>query len=336
MVVFGLLAVIGGPSTEARAADEPRFVVDTYDMIGGCPDEATFRAEVEQRVHARPKAPLHVVVRVVQQPRNIDGSVEVIEPNGARSTRNVSSTRCAEIVSAAALVVALAIDDAAEGATEPRPGPVTPPGEVIPTVAPLTIETGPRRPVQRDDLVLRVGAQAGVQTAVGPNPVLGVPLFVELGSEARSSGLHVEPRARLAWTFATSSRGEVAAGTASFAWASGALDLCPVRLALTTGAATPLVDVRACGRFELGRIAADGEGTGSPTRSESRLWLGAAVPFTGRVTWPGLGGLFLEAEAGPRVPLVRDRFVVGPSNSLVFRPAALGVAAGLGAGLTFR
>lgn len=330
-----LLVWIATAAATARAADEPRFVVDTYDIIGGCPDEAAFRAEVERRVHARTKAPLHVAIHVNQQPRNIDGTVEVVDPSGARSVRKVNATQCSEIVSAAALVVALAIDDAAENAPAPRPAP-PPAGEVTPNVAPLTIDTSSRDAAKSDDLVLRAGAQAAVQTGVVPKPVLSVPLFVELGSEARFPGLHFEPRARLSWTFAASAHGSVAAGAADFAWMAGAVDVCPVRLALATRGTLPFADLRACGRIEIGKLDATGEGTVSTPLSDSRLWLGAGIPFNARIAPRGLGGVFFEVEAGPRFALVRDEFQVGPSRSLVFQPPPLAFSGGIGAGIGFR
>lgn len=327
-------------ASDARAADEPRFVVDTYDIIGGCPDEAAFHAEVERRVHARTKAPMHVAVHVNQEPRSIEGTVDVIDASGGRSTRRMSATQCSEIIAAAALVVALAIDDAAEA--EPAPAPastpsVAPPGEVVPNVAPLTVDTSRREAIKSEsgkssDLVFRAGAQGALQGGVAPKVVASVPLFVELGSERRGPGFHVEPRARLAWTFAASSRGEVPAGSATFAWMSGAVDLCPVRLALRGS----LFDLRACGRVEIGRVEATGEGELVPRRTERRLWLGAGVPFTLRSRPKGLAGLFFEVEAGPRFALVRDRYGVGPLNSLVFQPPAVGFTGGIGAGVSFR
>jgi hypothetical protein len=192
---------------------------------------------------------MHVVIHVVQQPRSIDGTVEVIDAKGARSTRKVTSTQCAEIVSAAALVVALAIDDAAESAPAPKPPPPPPTENVTPTVAPITIDTSERasRPSNRD-LAVRVGAQGAVQVGVTPTPIASLPIFVELGSEARTTGFHFEPRARLSWTFAARSRGSVSAGSATFDWMTGAIDLCPMRFALTTAA-----DVRACLAFAAER-----------------------------------------------------------------------------------
>ena len=322
-----------------RARAEERFIVDTYDVIGGCPDEAAFHAEVERRVHARTKAPMHVNVHVNQLPRNIEGTVEVIDASGARSMRKVSSTHCSEIVSAAALVVALAIDDAAENAPAPKPEPA-PAGEVTPNVAPLTVatsEASPRDTMKSDDLVLRAGAQAALQTSVAPNPVLSVPLFVELGRERRHPGFHLEPLARLSWTFAASSRGEVSAGTASFTWMSGAADLCPVRLAFVTIGNMSLADLRACGRLEVGRLLAEREGNAfSNPKTEPRLWLGLGVPVTFRLSPRSLRPLFFEIEAGPRFPLLRDRFQVGPLNSFIFRTPGAGLCGGIGAGVAFR
>ena len=178
--------------------------------------------------------------------------------------------------------------------------------------------------------------QAAVQTGVVPKPVLSMPLFVELGSEARFPGLHLEPRARLSWTFAASAHGSVAAGAADFAWMAGAVDVCPVRLALATRGTLPFADLRACGRIEIGKLDATGEGTVSTPLSDSRLWLGAGIPFNARIAPRGLGGVFFEVEAGPRFALLRDEFQVGPTRSLVFQPPPLAFSGGIGAGIGFR
>jgi hypothetical protein len=82
-------------------------------------------------------------------------------------------------------------------------------------------------------------------------------------------------------------------------------------------------------------------GHGPDERSEHRLWLGAAAPFTLRFSPSGLpAGLFFEAEAGPRFALIRDEFKVGPvgttAESLVFQPPTVGFSGGLGAGVSFR
>lgn len=332
-------------SHEANA-EEPRFIVDTYDIIGGCPDEAAFRAEVERRVHARTRAPMHVVVHVTQLPKSIDGTIDVIDGAGGRSTRHVTATQCSEIVSAAALVVALAIDDAGEN-TPTKPGPPpSPTGDVTPNVAPLTIDTTAqereREKSRTADVVFRFGAQAALQTGVAPHPVMSVPLFVEIGNEKRFATIHVEPRARLSWTFAASSQGDVAAGSANFSWMSGALDLCPVRVPIATRGELPYIDLRVCGRFEVGRLSAEGLGSASARLSEARLWLGAGAPFNFRIAPRAFGGsVFLELEAGPRFALVRDRFTVGlpnanPAGSLVFQPPSVAFNGGIGAGLLFR
>jgi hypothetical protein len=188
--------------------------------------------------------------------------------------------------------------------------------------------------------VFRAGEQGAIQGAVGPDPVLSVPLFVELGSEKRHPGFHVEPRARLAWMFAAPSDGEAPAGTATFTWMSGAVDLCPLRLAFVTRGAKPISDLRVCGRFEVGRLAASPHGNDSPRNPTSRLWVAAGVPFTFRLLPGRLDPFFFELEGGPRFPLIRDRFEIGPANSLVNRTVydtpAVGFSAGIGVGVGFR
>jgi hypothetical protein len=323
----------------AEADESPRFELAAYDMIGGCPDEAAFRAEVERRVHARTKTPLKVSIHVLQQPRSLDGTIDVIDANGGRSTRNVSALQCSEIVSAAALVVALAIDDAAES----DPAPVTnatPPGpipEVIPTVDPLTVGTDRSEPVvpewEQSDLVFRAGVDGGLETGIVPHVVAALPIFVELGNERRSPGPHFEPRARLAWTFAASSRDSIPTGAATFHWWSGALDLCPLRLSFVTLGHRSLSDVRMCGRLELGELTGDGEGSPRPL-TQHRLWAAWGVPFTFRIEVTPR--FFIEADGGPRFPILRDQFTVSTGNSKLFRPPVVGTSVGIGAGVIFR
>jgi hypothetical protein len=121
---------------------------------------------------------------------------------------------------------------------------------------------------------------------------------------------------------------------------SGALDLCPVRLAFVTRGAKPISDLRVCGRFEVGRLAASPHGNDAPRTPESRLWLGVGVPFTFRVLPGRLDPFFFEVEGGPRFPLIRDRFEVGSAKSLgnrtVYETPAVGFSAGIGVGVGFR
>lgn len=319
-----LLGLVGLALAAPARADGPvpPLALNTYDVAPGCPDAAAFRAEIRRHTHGM-TAPIQVKVWI--QP-GFDGTLEVVDMEGARSTQNLTSASCGEVVNAFALAVALAVAKAvASPPPAARPPPPPPPPEMLPAIpppSPPSPET--HAPPHARPIAVLAGADGAGIFGATPNPVVGLPVFVEVAQERDRAGLVVEPRARLAWTFAATS--DAPGGTVH--WTSGALDLCPLRYAFVTHTDRAIADVRACARLEVGILSA------TTAKTDRALWLAAGAPLTFRVE--PARSLFVELEGAVRAPLARDRFAAGPANSFVFRPSAVGGDVAIGAGVIFR
>ena len=331
-VALGIVA----PTSLAHAEGTTGVIVESYVTASGCPAEDAFREQVQRRAR-RPMndAPtLKVSVHVAREGNEVTGSIVVTDVHGERSSRQVKANRCDDVVSALALVAALAVDDAVrkeeekhaeessepvprdEGVLAPRPPPVS---ERIPSRSAPTIGRSPR---------LRLGAQAAAQGGVTPDVMMTVPISIALAFEARSDSPDLEavldPSLRLAGVFGGADRTVVGTAAAQFRWTAGPVDVCVLRI--RAGA----LGVAPCGRLELGVLSAAGEQI-IDARRESRTWTAIALPVTFRAE---LGShIFVELEAAPRLPLVRDRFVFQP-NATIFQAPGLGWTGALGAGVT--
>jgi hypothetical protein len=89
--------------------------------------------------------------------------------------------------------------------------------------------------------------------------------------------------------------------------------------------------LKPCLRGEFGALEAQG-GNIVPARDDRRAWL--ALGAVGRARWILAGPIFVELEAGLRVPLVRAQYFFEPNN-VVHRPPAVGAIAAAGLGVSF-
>lgn len=109
----------------ATAHAEPIRVA--YRAPSRCPDESHFRAEIFARTALARSAAAgerarEFAVDVAERPDgSLSGSLEIHSANGAVSRRDMTASQCGELVSALALMVALAVDP--EGASLSASGP---------------------------------------------------------------------------------------------------------------------------------------------------------------------------------------------------------------------
>lgn len=121
----------------------------------------------------------------------------------------------------------------------------------------------------------------------------------------------------------TSSGAPAAGGSASSRLAVVAADACPL------GGTFGVLRLAPCARVEGGLLSASRRGD-APVRSATRGWLAIALPVRARL--PLWGPLVLDAEAGVRMPLLRDSLLVeGPEAADA--PQVEGISA-VGLGLT--
>ncbi len=229
-------------------------------------------------------------------------------PDGAETEREVLGDTCEEVVSALALIAALAIDPHAS--TVPTPVPVASPttAEVAQPIAPARAESPPHSGrAGREAWHLGTSVGASVTGGIGPQLAAGGALAIQL---VAPRAWPVVPGASLGFERASSDASDSPRGTATFTWTVGFLEVCPLRYWLGPVSLAP------CARFEAGTLTGVGYDI-VPSRSSTQAWaaLGGAV----RAEWSFAGPLFVSLEGGLRAPFVQPTFFFEP-DSVVYRP----------------
>jgi hypothetical protein len=116
-------------------------------------------------------------------------------------------------------------------------------------------------------------------------------------------------------------------GDARFAWATLQIEGCPVSFAQGRWSLQP------CLGLEAGVLSGRGAGIGR-SGGAKRAWAAPRVIMRGR--WMSASRFGIGIEIGGETPLVRDKFVFDPPNTLVYQPPALLVFAGLAMIVQFR
>lgn len=350
-LVFGLgvaaLAAHASAQGSSGKSSEPLRV--DYRREGACPDGDAFFGAVRARTEkARPatsgEAARTLKVTVAEEARGSRGTLAIVAADGASSTsvREVRAATCDDVVSALALVAALAIDpearttpvalapapsssalfapDAGVNDAAPPPAPsasvsssARPPNVPAPPPTPSAPppreapEPAPDKPVS---LGVEVGLGAEGSTVLATRPAFSLLLGLDVARDSLfSPALTLRASRSLAGTAATS------AGSASFVFSNVALEPCPVRFRLTEGVA-----LLPCARLAIGYVDAAGSSITTPS-SATRLW--GDVGAHARLSLAISRFLSLDFNGGLRVPLSRDRYYVEPDATLYEIPAVL-------------
>jgi hypothetical protein len=227
-------------------------------------------------------------------------------PDGA-STREVHAADCAAVVAAAALVITLAVQDAAAEVASPAvpsapdvPRSPSPPHEEL--VIPFVLPPPPR-------LVIELRAAPDALAAILPGATVGVTGAVAVSRAA------VELDLGAATYLATRATASMSDGAADLSLTS-----------LRVRSCGRIRDFRACGGGDVGWMTGQGVGL-LDARAATRRW--SAVAAGGRWRHRLAGPLAFVAEAEVLVGIERPRFVLD-DGSLLFQPAILGVHLALG------
>jgi hypothetical protein len=281
-----------------------------YEAPAECPD----RAELERQIQARSSrirfaAGKEFRVRVT---RGWQADIQV-----ESTTREVNGETCREVVTAAALIIAVLADPDAPPPSEPlppAPAPLPPPA---PTRRPPE-EPEPTPPSEPWPWRFALGMGLSVDTAPAPDPIFSPRPFVAF--ERAPHTLAVRPTARLSLARGSSGSITTDSGTAELVWTAGRLDACAA-FGDDDG-----LGFEPCATFELGAIRARGFRT-QDGAEETVIWL--AGGFLGRASY-GLGSLFrFELQGGLAFPTRRYRFFFGPDET-AHKVPAVGVTAGVG------
>jgi hypothetical protein len=265
-----------------------------------CPEQTRFEAEVRARtrnatfVEATSTGRLFVVDLATKE-RGFEGRLQIREGPGPSATRTFEGDTCAEVVSALALLTALAIDpEASSGPIDVLPGSAASPPVVRVTTSVLPTEAArPHAPAESrpSSWQVGVGGRLMVEGWVAPRPLPGFDVFGEVWREGTGP---IAPGMRLGLGGAGSSSGE-----ARWRWYVARLDACPVRAKLGWRLLS-----QSCAGMEIGALRAEGVEVASP-RSSTKPWLAARLT-TGLLV--DTSSAYAGIEGGLVAPVTRYRF----------------------------
>ena len=176
----------------AEASPEP--IAWTYSAPPDCPPAETFEREFRARttraelVAGAADASRSFSVALSSEPGRAVGRIEIEGPGGAVATREVAGQTCAGVVSALALVAALAIDPLAAESPAASPQADVPAVHVAPTPRPVAAPSEGRR-AGRTSLpraVVAAGVDGSVVMGLFPKPAPAVSIFSEARLERGS------------------------------------------------------------------------------------------------------------------------------------------------------
>jgi hypothetical protein len=317
-----LLAVLLS-SAGARADDAAVPLVLDYTAPAGCPDSEQFLHQIAARTAlARPALPneraMKLTVVIKEVTGGDRGSLELESVDGATSARRVSAANCEQVVSALALMTALAVDPNASTApvAKKEAPPQKPP--TVPSKESEKPRAGDFRPERRSGTHWRLQLGMGLEglAGVAPKALLLARPSAELGS---AGGSRWSSAFRLSAGFGPSA-GQDSGG--AFSLLTGRVEGCP-RFDVAHA-----LQISPCVAFDAGKLEVRGVGV-APTERVERPWLAAGA--VGRLEWKVATVLVLELAGEMFLPLVRDRFFVN-SDATVHRtpPVVGGGTVGLG------
>jgi hypothetical protein len=300
---------------KASLADtETESVRLIYAGVDDCPNSAAFKREVRART---PKASFSDAsegrtfdVKLERSKHGFSGELAIVERDGARSTRRLDGELCEEVVSALALVAALAVDPEASSAPRSELGLPSAPSIGEPAREPerepqREPERAPAPPPSAARLSLRAGISAGVVQGPAPEPLIAAAPEFEL---ARVDA-DWRPSLRIAFVAAETGIVGPEAELASFRLLAARIELCPHALALSRK-----LSMSACLLGDVGALRARGEAApepGAATRPWATLGLGLGLAYA--IT----GGIYLRLSAAEAANLTRDDFVFLDPHVLV-------------------
>jgi hypothetical protein len=323
----GLAAVPIGAAAQPSPAPEPAPEPIRVELVapaecGREPD--LFPMVVARTRRARPAQGAEPARRfravVSREADAVVGTLLAESLDGTTSTRLVRGGACDEVLSALALVVAVAVDPRALAASVPS----TPPSPGAAPAAPSAGPTAPRaleRPAgeriapaadgRAASGSFEIGAAFLVLRGAGPSALFGAE-----ATAGRSFGRPGwwAPLVQLGAAYARAPREQLDRGTASFEWVATTLHACPSRIPFAEA-----VELAVCARAELGVVRGTGDGIAHP-QSASGVWgsvgAGAIVRIPLGAAWSARAG------AGAGAALARHEFVFDEPRSPVWRVPA--------------
>jgi hypothetical protein len=316
----------------------------TYTAPAECPGEQQLRSEISARtsrarIGAKPGGGRLFRASIEPRGGELVGTLRIDEPSGSGTPRQVRAAQCADVTSALALMIAVAIDPRAS--TVPASALPRTPAAPAQTSAALAASVSPSgswtlaapRPPEAPAPAPRAeaaswtwaaGASALVLGGIAPDLGVGGVAFAEAGHEvAGRPGLAV--RAGAAYADSGLTGGE--SREATMRWIAARLALCPAPIQVS-----PPFSLGACLDADLGGLRAEGRGVAHPRadmRPFAALGLSARAQVRPSRTW------FVELGGGVWSPLTRNTFVFEEPRRVVYEMPRVGWSLAAGAGLRF-
>jgi hypothetical protein len=331
-VSIASIALTWSPSALAAPPGQP-FRLE-YWAEGHCPDAIEFARQIQTRApRLRPaeadEPALGFYAELVERAGSATGRLTARTPDGREVAREVRGATCDDVVTALALIAALAADPSqpvaapATGPTRAQPiQPATPPRHHVIDDLPVEVREPP-------DPALRwtfgVGGGLSFDSSIAPSP--GYGLGVEFDAEGKG-GSAFRPMFGLSAIRAAAANTETKAGDASFTWLAFRGTVCPLRLP----EATPLF-IRPCLFLDAGVLQGNVSLAGA-SRDESKSWF-AAGGFA-RVEALADEVLSFQLDGGVTAALKRDTFDAGSGDGNAFRVPSSGILGRIGLSYRFQ
>jgi len=290
-------------ATEARAADAGQPFRLEYWAKGHCPDAAEFARQIQSRApHLRlaegDEPALGFYAELVEGGGSATGRLTARSPDGREVVREVGGQTCDDVVTALALIAALAMDPN-QPATRPRAR-----REQRHTVEPEAVVDSTPEPVSPlERWTYGVGGGLGFESAIAPSPGFGLDVMFEAEAPGGSA---LRPLLLVSAHRSSSPGTQTEGGTVALTWLALRSAVCPLRWPEQT----PLY-LRACGFLDIGAL----QGSASnqfESHSATHTWF-AGGGF-GRLE-AMVGDVAFELDGGVAVPFLHQDFGV-PNQAL--------------------
>jgi hypothetical protein len=312
LCVLGPILLAALLLSAAAQGDDDEPIRVTFHAPSDCPSAASFFDQVRARTtKVRSAAPGEAArafnVTILEKAGKVHGRLTIEDPPAPPALREVTGEKCSEIVSALALITALAVDPRASTApssslpapppeehatpapsSSPSSSPYHPPllwMEPIPP--PLPVLLPPPLPAPRWRFTF--GVDLAVLGAVAPSIVVGTAWFVDAERPGPSI---VSPTFRASIFRADSGLVGRRPIHSRFQWLIGRIEGCPLHFS-----PHQRVGIWPCVLLDVGALEASGWGRTSSS-NRARPWI--APGALGRIQWDFLGPLLLEAEGRGR------------------------------------
>jgi hypothetical protein len=318
-VWLGSIASAAGGTEASRVA---------YSAPPTCPDGGAFVERVRARTPYADLAERGGTARFVVTIVDSDGaSSGTVQFSGARRepvVRHVAGRSCDEVASAAALIVALAIEATLDAGGDP-PRPDSEASRPTARDAPRSPErpTEPRVLDERDAFRWGAGAMAGWDSWSAPSGALVFGAFAQLTGPAPVHVVRLGVRGAAASTALADRR-------ATFTALGARVSVCPVSIELA-----PRLDLAPCAGVDLGQLS--GKGVASAALADARtaaiFW--AALDTGVLARWQATDLLAIELGGELGFPLVRHNFIFEGPTQLIYEVPTWGAGVSVGAAVRF-